>query len=121
MIHLWELKKSEYEKRISGCHCRRGPSAILAARTLSGADVHKIAIFEKGKDIDERKRGRGMEFLCGWGEAGAFSDGKLSLSTKVGGFLSEFVPQTELMDLLKKADDIYVSFGAPKEVHGQSS
>lgn len=62
-----------------------------------------------------------MELLCGWGGAGAFSDGKLTLSPKVGGFLSEFVPQTELMNLLKKADDIYISFGAPKEVQGQSS
>jgi uncharacterized FAD-dependent dehydrogenase len=109
--------KKEYQIVIVGS----GPSAIFAALTLSGANVHEIAIFEKGKDIDERKRGRGMEILCGWGGAGAFSDGKLTLSTKVGGFLSEFVPQTELMDLLKKADDIYVSFGAPKEVQGQSS
>src|SRR4030042_564391 len=53
-----------------------GPSAIFAALTLSGAGVREIAIFEKGKDIDERKRGRGMELLCGWGGAGAFSDGR---------------------------------------------
>jgi len=98
-----------------------GPSAIFAGLTLTKAGVRGIAIFEKGKDIHERKRGRGMELLCGWGGAGAFSDGKLTLSTKVGGFLNEFVPQTELMDLLKKADDLYLSFGAPKEVFGQSS
>jgi uncharacterized FAD-dependent dehydrogenase len=98
-----------------------GPSAIFAAHTLTKAGVGDIAIFEKGKDIQERKRGRGMELLCGWGGAGAFSDGKLTLSPKVGGFLGEFVPQTELMDLLKKADEIYISFGAPKEVQGQSS
>jgi uncharacterized FAD-dependent dehydrogenase len=109
--------QKEYQVVIVGS----GPSAIFAALTLSAADVREIAIFEKGKDIDERKRGRGMELLCGWGGAGAFSDGKLTLSTKVGGFLSEFVSQTELMDFLKKADDIYVSFGAPKEVQGQSS
>jgi len=98
-----------------------GPSAIFAALTLTKAGVGDIAIFEKGKDIQERKRGRGMELLCGWGGAGAFSDGKLTLSPKVGGFLSEFVPQTELTGLLKKADDIYISFGAPKEVQGQFS
>jgi len=109
------------EKRYQVVIVGSGPSAILAAFTLMGAGINEIAIFEKGKDIDERKRGRGMELLCGWGGAGAFSDGKLTLSTKVGGFLSEFVPQTELMDLLKKADDTYVSFGAPKEVQGQSS
>jgi hypothetical protein len=98
-----------------------GPSAIFSALTLLEGGVKDIAIFEKGKDIYERKRGRGMELLCGWGGAGAFSDGKLTLSAKVGGFLSEFVPQTELKDLLKKADDLYISFGAPKEVQGQFS
>jgi len=109
--------KKGYQVAIVGA----GPSAIFAALTLSGAGVNEIAIFERGKDIDGRKRGRGMELLCGWGGAGAFSDGKLTLTPKVGGFLSEVVPETELRNLLKKADDIYISFGAPKEVQGQSS
>ena len=62
-----------------------GPSVIFAALTLSNIGAERVAIFEKGKDIDERKRGRGMELLCGWGGAGAFSDGYLTLSPKVGG------------------------------------
>jgi hypothetical protein len=98
-----------------------GPSGIFAALTLSRAGVKDIAIIERGKDIHERKRGRGMELLCGWGGAGAFSDGKLTRSPRVGGFLSDFIPQKELMDLIKEADGIYLSFGAPKEVLGQSS
>jgi uncharacterized FAD-dependent dehydrogenase len=109
--------QKEYQIVIVGS----GPSAIFAALTLSISGVQDIAIFEKGKDIHERKRERGMELLCGWGGAGAFSDGRLTLSPKVDGFLSEFVSQTELMDLLKKTDGIYISFGAPKEVQGQSS
>jgi uncharacterized FAD-dependent dehydrogenase len=98
-----------------------GPSAIFAALTLTMNGVKDIAIFEKGKDIHERKRGRGMELLCGWGGAGAFSDGKLTLTTKVGGFLGDFIPRTELANLLKKVDETYLSFGAPKKIHGQSS
>jgi hypothetical protein len=98
-----------------------GPSGIFAALTLSRAGVKDIAIVERGKDIQGRKRGRGMELLCGWGGAGAFSDGKLTLSPRVGGFLSDFIPQKELMKLIKEADGIYLSFGAPKEVLGQSS
>jgi uncharacterized FAD-dependent dehydrogenase len=109
------------EKRYQVVIVGAGPSAIFAALTLTRAGVGNIAIFEKGKDIDERKRGRGMEVLCGWGGAGAFSDGKLTLSTKVGGFLSELVPPSELESLLTKADQIYLSFGAPKEILGQSS
>lgn len=98
-----------------------GPSGIFAALTLSRAGVKDIVIIERGKDIQERKRGRGMELLCGWGGAGAFSDGKLTRSPRVGGFLSDFIPQKELMNLIKEADGIYLSFGAPKEVLGQSS
>jgi len=98
-----------------------GPSGLFAALTLSRAGVEDIAIFERGKDIQDRKRGRGMELLCGWGGAGAFSDGKLTLSPRVGGFLSEFIAQKELMNLIKEADGIYLLFGAPKEVLGQSS
>jgi uncharacterized FAD-dependent dehydrogenase len=109
--------QKEYQIVIVGS----GPSAIFAALTLSNSGVQDIAIFEKGKDIHERKRERGMELLCGWGGAGAFSDGKLTLSTKVGGFLGDFIPQPELANLLKKVDDTYLSFGAPKKIHGQSS
>jgi uncharacterized FAD-dependent dehydrogenase len=98
-----------------------GPSAIFAALTLSKVGIEDMAILERGKDIHDRKRGRGMELLCGWGGAGAFSDGKLTLSPKVGGFLGDFILQVELMNLLRKADEIYLSFGAPKEVFGQSS
>src|SRR4030043_596848 len=98
-----------------------GPSGIFAALTLSRVGVKDIAIFERGKDIQDRERGRGMELLCGWGGAGAFSDGKLTLSPTVGGFLGDFVPQSQLVNLLKKSDEIYVSFGAPREVFGQSS
>jgi uncharacterized FAD-dependent dehydrogenase len=109
--------RKRYQVAIVGA----GPSAIFAALTLSNFGLEDMAIFERGKDIHKRKRGRGMELLCGWGGAGAFSDGKLTLSPKVGGFLSDFVPQVELINLLRKADEIYLSFGAPKEILGQSS
>jgi uncharacterized FAD-dependent dehydrogenase len=109
--------RKRYQVAIVGA----GPSAIFAALTLSRRGMEDMAIFEKGKDIHERKRERGMELLCGWGGAGAFSDGKLTLSPKVGGFLGDFILQVELMNLLRKADEIYLSFGAPKEVFGQSS
>jgi uncharacterized FAD-dependent dehydrogenase len=111
------MMKKRYQVVIVGA----GPSAIFAALTLSKGGMEDMAILERGKDIHERKRGRGMELLCGWGGAGAFSDGKLTLSPKVGGFLSDFIPQTQLTNLLRKADEIYLSSGAPPEVFGQSS
>jgi len=111
------MMKKRYQVAIVGA----GPSAIFAALALSKGSMKDLVIFEKGKDIHERKRGRGMELLCGWGGAGAFSDGKLTLSPKVGGFLGDFIPQSQLLNLLRKADEIYLSFGAPEEVFGQSS
>jgi hypothetical protein len=98
-----------------------GPSGIFAALHLSVAGVEDIAVFERGKDIHDRKRDRGMELLCGWGGAGAFSDGKLTLTPRIGGFLGDFLPQTELMNFIRKADELYLRFGAPPEVLGRSS
>ncbi len=109
--------KKKYDVILIGA----GPSTIFAALTLVEAGLEEIAIFEKGKDIQERKRGIAKDLLCGWGGAGAFSDGKLTLSTKVGGFLDEFIPDSQLKELLHQADRLWVSFGAPKEIQGEFS
>lgn len=109
------------EKRYRVVIVGAGPSSIFSALILSRAGISDIAIFEKGKDIEKRKRGDGMDLLCGWGGAGAFSDGKLTLSPHVGGFLNEFISNNELISFIKKADEIYLSFGAPKELKGLSS
>jgi uncharacterized FAD-dependent dehydrogenase len=116
-----DRKGRKMKKRYRVIIVGSGPSGIFAALSLCRAGVKDIAVIERGKDIQERKRGRGMELLCGWGGAGAFSDGKLTLSPRVGGFLSDFIPQKELMNLIKEADGTYLFFGAPKEVLGQSS
>ncbi|MGD1076366.1 MAG: NAD(P)/FAD-dependent oxidoreductase, partial [Thermodesulfovibrionales bacterium] len=76
-----------------------GPAGIFSALELieEGKGL-KILLVEKGKDIDKRlcPMGRGeptcskcpeCDLLSGWGGAGAFSDGKLTLSPEVGGFL----------------------------------
>jgi hypothetical protein len=56
--------------------------------------------------------------LSGWGGAGAFSDGKLTLSTEVGGWLNEYVPEEKLGQLVDYVDNIYRKFGAPNHVYG---
>jgi uncharacterized FAD-dependent dehydrogenase len=58
------------------------------------------------------------DVTCGWGGAGAFSDGKLTLSPEVGGWLGEFVPAEALADLVHYVDDVWIAYGAPAEVHG---
>ena len=98
-----------------------GPAGIFAALTLAEAGVGDIVLLEQGKDLTHRRRGRREDVLSGWGGAGAFSDGKLTLSSEVGGFLGEFLDSSTLNGLLAHTDGKYVAHGAPKEVFGESS
>ena len=68
-----------------------GPAGIFAARELVLNDPWlDIVIIEQGDDISVRSRA-GMGMLIGWGGAGAYSDGKLTISTDVGGQLASIV------------------------------
>jgi hypothetical protein len=59
--------------------------------------------------------------MCGWGGAGAFSDGKLTLTTEFGGWLQDYIGKERLQSLIEYADSIYVKYGAPDRVFGQNS
>ncbi|ODS36594.1 MAG: FAD-dependent oxidoreductase [Candidatus Altiarchaeales archaeon WOR_SM1_79] len=107
----------QYEAIIIGA----GPAGIFAALTLADSGVKPILILEQGNDINSRRRRGGRDILCGWGGAGAFSDGKLTLSSEVGGFLGDFIPKGDLEGLLKEADTIYLRYGAPRKTYGQVS
>jgi uncharacterized FAD-dependent dehydrogenase len=52
------------------------------------------------------------------GGAGAFSDGKLTLSPEVGGMLDLYMPQRDLVEMIEYIDGTYLEFGAPKKVYG---
>jgi uncharacterized FAD-dependent dehydrogenase len=78
-------------------------------------------LLEQGKDLSQRERLNGEDMLCGWGGAGAYSDGKLTLSPEVGGFLGDFLEKESLFKLLTHTDDIYVAHGAPGHVFGEVS
>jgi hypothetical protein len=56
--------------------------------------------------------------LSGWGGAGAFSDGKLTLSTEVGGWLDEYCTKERLAKLVDYVDGVYLKFGAPNNLYG---
>jgi uncharacterized FAD-dependent dehydrogenase len=104
-----------------------GPAGIFAALALSETDA-TVRIFEKGQDIDARiahSQGRGRRnssdrswLLCGWGGAGAFSDGKLTMALEVGGQLTTYLADGEVQSLMDEADQIWLRFGAPKELYG---
>lgn len=105
-----------------------GPAGIFSALELVENMALKILILDKGVDLDKRKCPASRGFGClncepcnvlhGWGGAGAFSDGKLTLSTEVGGWLGKYVNEKELQKLVDYVDGIYTKFGAPNNVYG---
>lgn len=107
-----------------------GPAGIFAALEIvaSGKGI-RILIIEKGREIEKRicpsavrdvscKACPECGLLCGWGGAGAFSDGKLTLSKEVGGNLSRYVDEAELQGLINYTDELYIKYGAPSTVYG---
>ncbi len=105
-----------------------GPAGIFSALELTEKTNLNVLILDRGLDIDKRKcpSSRGFEcvhcepcsVLSGWGGAGAYSDGKLTLSTEVGGWLNQYVSTKELAELVKYCDSIYIKFGASEQVFG---
>jgi len=108
-----------------------GPAGIFSALELTEKNHLNVLILDRGPDIDKRKcpSSRGFEchhcepcsVLSGWGGAGAYSDGKLTLSNEVGGWLNQYVSQKELTALVKYVDRVYLKFGASEQVYGGDS
>jgi hypothetical protein len=101
-----------------------GPAGIFAALELVRKNNLDVLILEKGKPIEKRSCPAREEncIFCqpcaitsGWGGAGAFSDGKLTLSSEVGGWLSEIVSDGELRELIDEVDSTFQKFGAPPD------
>lgn len=106
-----------------------GPAGIFTALEVTKLNPQlNILIVDKGRNIEKRScpaRTTGKCVNCkpcgitfGWSGAGAFSDGKLSLSPEVGGRILEYYSEDEAKELIKYCDDIYLQFGANKTVYG---
>lgn len=106
-----------------------GPSGIFCAYELikEKPDL-KILMVEKGRPIEKRVCPKRTTKVCvgckpcsittGFAGAGAFSDGKLSLSPDVGGTLPEILGYDKAMELIHESDSIYLKFGADTNVYG---
>ena len=106
-----------------------GPSGIFCAYELikERPDL-KILMIEKGRSIEQRNCPKRKTKVCvgckpcsittGFAGAGAFSDGKLSLSPDVGGTLPEILGYEKTAELIQEADRIYLQFGADEKVYG---
>lgn len=108
-----------------------GPAGIFAAREICRSSSGKVLLLEKGRLVDKRScpvsegaakciHCQPCSIMSGWGGAGAFSDGKLTLTTEFGGWLSDYIGKERLAELIEYVDKIYLEHGASKTVYGQN-
>lgn len=106
-----------------------GPSGIFTALQLMKTSSLSVAIVEQGNPVEKRicpKSSVGECVGCrpfcnittGFSGAGAFSDGKLSLSPEVGGDLPQIIGVEAAEKGIAYADGIYLEFGADTHVEG---
>ena len=53
---------------------------------------------------------------CGFGGAGAYSDGKFNITAEFGGWLGDYMPSSALLNLIDYVDDINLTHGAPADI-----
>ncbi len=107
-----------------------GPAGIFTAlEMLRRGSRKRIVIVEKGQPIQNRRCPKSITKKCvncrpychittGFSGAGAFSDGKLSLSCEVGGDFPMLIGAENAQSLIDYTDQIYLEFGADTHVEG---
>jgi uncharacterized FAD-dependent dehydrogenase len=109
-----------------------GPAGIFTVLSLLREnDARRITVIEKGFSIEDRMCPKGKTGSCagcnpcrittGFSGAGAFSDGKLSLSHEVGGDLPQLIGARRVQDTIEAVDRVYLEFGADSHVEGVGS
>ena len=107
-----------------------GPAGIFTAlELLRKGQQLKTLIIEKGHSIERRRCPKTVTQKCinckpycaittGFSGAGAFSDGKLSLSYEVGGDFPMLIGEDKAQALIDYTDKIYLDFGADTHIEG---
>jgi len=107
-----------------------GPAGIFTALEMIRNGSNKnILIVEKGQSIEKRSCPKSKTKYCvnckpychittGFSGAGAFSDGKLSLSHEVGGDLPQLIGEELAQEMINYTDQIYLDFGADEHIEG---
>ena len=107
-----------------------GPAGIFTAlEMLNKGSKKKIVLVEKGLAVEDRRCPKHKTQKCvnckpfchittGFSGAGAFSDGKLSLSYEVGGDLPQLIGADCAQETIDYVDKIYLSFGADEKIEG---
>ena len=101
-----------------------GPGGIFCAYELLAKKKDlKVLLLEKGRSIEKRQCPKRLTNQCvgckpcsittGFAGAGAFSDGKLSLSPDVGGNLPAILGYDKTQELIRESDNIYLKLDCP--------
>ncbi|HEU67716.1 MAG TPA: FAD-binding protein [Candidatus Acetothermia bacterium] len=91
-----------------------GPAGLFAALELAGSGLSTLVV-DKGLAPRERTSN-----TCGVGGAGAFSDGKLNLTSRIGGDPEAIGCSVgELEDLIAHVDRVFTRYGAPAQYSGE--
>ncbi len=114
-----------------------GPMGIFTAYELMlKSPEMKVLLIDKGHDIYHRvcpiinKKIKqcpkdmygnsgckpACSITCGFGGAGAYSDGKFNITNEFGGWMSDYLESDEVIDLIRYVDSINLKHGAPKEI-----
>jgi len=116
-----------------------GPCGIFAAYEAAKLSPSaKILLIDRGLDIYSRKcpimskkarlcpmtRGEdgsagcqpACSVTCGFGGAGAYSDGKFNITAEFGGWLGDYMPASKLLELICYVDEINLAHGAPAHI-----
>ncbi|MCG7408142.1 NAD(P)/FAD-dependent oxidoreductase [Paenibacillus sp. ACRRX] len=126
---------SKYDVIVVGA----GPAGIFTCYELTLKAPHlRVALVDKGHDIYRRscpileekikmcpppagkKDFAGCVPACsitnGFGGAGAYSDGKFNVTTEFGGWLTDYLAPTQVLDLIRYVDNINLEHGATREI-----
>ncbi len=114
-----------------------GPMGIFTAYELMvKAPNKKVLLIEQGLDIYTRRcpilekkitkcpKNKEGESGCypscsltaGFGGSGAYSDGKFNITSEFGGWMTDYLSDEQVLDLIKYVDSINLAHGAPDEV-----
>ncbi|MGM7681832.1 NAD(P)/FAD-dependent oxidoreductase [Cytobacillus sp. Hm23] len=116
-----------------------GPAGIFTSYEISLKMPHaNVLLIDKGHDIYSRhcpilekkiqkcpppagkKDFSGCLPACsitnGFGGAGAYSDGKFNITSEFGGWMTDYLPNSEVVDLIKYVDQINLQHGATETI-----
>ncbi|MCK4555110.1 MAG: NAD(P)/FAD-dependent oxidoreductase [Candidatus Aenigmarchaeota archaeon] len=112
-----------------------GPAGLFCSLELSRiAPKLKTLVIDEGREAINRacpmnhktnpsltcKKCAPCNIMSGVGGAGGLSDGKLNLSYKIGGDLTEFVQKEEAEELIDYVDKVFLDSGGPSEMSGNN-